>query len=47
MKDGRVVESGTPEQIFDAPAHPYTRTLVGSLHTLDRSAAAATAPGSA
>lgn len=47
MKDGRVVESGTPEQIFDAPEHPYTRTLVGSLHTLDRSAAAATAPASA
>ena len=47
MDEGRVVEIGPPEQIFDAPAHPYTRTLVGSLHTLDRSAAAATAPASA
>ena len=43
MKDGRVVESGSPSAIFDAPAHPYTRTLVDSLTTLDRAAATATA----
>jgi len=27
---GRMVESGTSEQVFDAPAHPYTQALLGS-----------------
>ena len=30
LKDGVVVESGALAQILDAPAHPYTRTLVAS-----------------
>ncbi len=28
MKDGRVVESGTTEELFTAPEHPYTRRLL-------------------
>jgi len=31
MKDGVVVERGTPDDIFNRPAHPYTRELIGSL----------------
>ena len=32
---GRIVESGTVEQIFDAPAHPYTQGLLRSVPRLD------------
>ncbi len=28
MREGRVVEEGTPEAIFDRPSHPYTRELI-------------------
>lgn len=28
MKDGRVVESGTPEEIFECPREEYTRNLI-------------------
>ncbi|HEY0189138.1 MAG TPA: ABC transporter ATP-binding protein [Cellulomonas sp.] len=28
MRDGQVVERGSPEQVLDAPVHPYTRLLV-------------------
>jgi len=31
MKDGVVVERGTPEDVLDRPEHPYTRQLVGAL----------------
>ncbi len=31
MKDGRVVEHGTSEQIFGAPTHPYTKQLLASV----------------
>ncbi len=31
MYAGRIVERGTADQIFDAPTHPYTRGLMGSL----------------
>ncbi|GAB3616029.1 ABC transporter ATP-binding protein [Okibacterium endophyticum] len=37
MKDGVVVESGAPQQIFTTPQHPYTRQLVRSLLSLDHS----------
>ncbi|GII85876.1 ABC transporter ATP-binding protein [Sphaerisporangium siamense] len=30
MKDGRVVEEGPVEDIFDRPSHPYTRTLLAA-----------------
>ncbi|MGO4690079.1 dipeptide ABC transporter ATP-binding protein [Glaciibacter sp. 2TAF33] len=35
MKDGAVVERGTPDDIFLRPQHPYTRQLVSALPTLD------------
>jgi peptide/nickel transport system ATP-binding protein len=31
MKDGKVVESGTPDDIFERPQHPYTRELIASI----------------
>ncbi len=31
MKDGRVVEQGTAEQIFSNPQHPYTRSLLAAV----------------
>ncbi len=36
MKDGRVVESGSAEQIFNAPRAEYTRNLLAALPRLDR-----------
>jgi peptide/nickel transport system ATP-binding protein len=35
MKDGRVVERGTADDVFLRPQHPYTRELVRSLPTLE------------
>jgi oligopeptide/dipeptide ABC transporter ATP-binding protein len=34
MYAGRVVESGAARQLFEHPAHPYTRGLLGSIPTL-------------
>lgn len=31
MKDGRVVESGTPDEIFHRPREPYTRELIAAI----------------
>lgn len=31
MQRGRVVEEGTPEQVFGNPSHPYTQELVASI----------------
>ncbi len=31
MKDGKVVEAGPVGQVFGAPAHPYTRMLLGAV----------------
>jgi microcin C transport system ATP-binding protein len=31
MKEGKIVEQGSIEQVFNAPAHPYTRALLGAL----------------
>ncbi|MFI6943243.1 ABC transporter ATP-binding protein [Streptomyces sp. NPDC050418] len=36
MYAGRCVERGTAEQIFDAPQHPYTWGLLGSMPRIDR-----------
>lgn len=33
---GRVVEMGSVDRIFDAPAHPYTRALIEGVPRLDR-----------
>jgi peptide/nickel transport system ATP-binding protein len=35
MKDGRIVESGTADEIFNYPSEPYTRQLIDSLPSLD------------
>jgi oligopeptide/dipeptide ABC transporter ATP-binding protein len=40
MYAGRVVETGTLEQVFYEPQHPYTWGLLGSIMRLDRPRAA-------
>lgn len=35
MKDGEVVESGTADEVFERPQHPYTRQLLTALPRLD------------
>ncbi|GAA4423454.1 ABC transporter ATP-binding protein [Georgenia halophila] len=37
MKDGRVVESGTPDTLLDNAEHPYTRELLASVPALELS----------
>ena len=41
MKDGLVVEEGTPDDIFLQPQHPYTRELIASIPAFDPTAFAA------
>jgi peptide/nickel transport system ATP-binding protein len=41
MKDGLVVEEGTPDDIFRQPQHPYTRELIASIPAFDPTAFAA------
>jgi peptide/nickel transport system ATP-binding protein len=41
MKDGLVVEEGTPDDIFRHPRHPYTRELIASIPVFDPAAFAA------
>ena len=31
LREGQIVESDTPERLFAAPRHPYTRTLLGAI----------------
>lgn len=38
MERGKVVEEGPVEQIFDAPAHPYTQKLLNSIPSGDPAA---------
>jgi peptide/nickel transport system ATP-binding protein len=40
MKDGVVVESGVPDEIFRHPHHPYTRELIASIPEFDPAAIA-------
>lgn len=35
MYEGRIVETGDVRQIFKAPEHPYTQSLIDSIPTLD------------
>ena len=39
MYRGRIVEMGTAEALFEAPAHPYTRALLSAIPVLDPNAA--------
>lgn len=34
---GRIIEQGSPQDLFARPAHPYTRALVSAIPTLQRS----------
>jgi oligopeptide/dipeptide ABC transporter ATP-binding protein len=34
MEAGQVVETGTVEQVFDDPRHPYTRRLLAAVPRL-------------
>ena len=38
MYRGRIVEMGSAQALFDAPAHPYTRALLSAIPVLDPSA---------
>ena len=31
MNQGRIIESGTPEQIFNQPQNDYTRDLIAAI----------------
>ena len=31
LHEGRIVEAGPPDEVIEAPAHPYTQTLVGAI----------------
>jgi oligopeptide/dipeptide ABC transporter ATP-binding protein len=36
MYAGKIVESGTVRDVFEAPSHPYTEALLNSVPTIDR-----------
>ncbi|XDS47541.1 hypothetical protein QN217_00380 [Bifidobacterium fermentum] len=37
MKDGRIVEKGTPQKVLVHPEHEYTASLLAALPKLPRS----------
>ncbi len=45
MYAGKIVEEGTAAGVLGAPAHPYTRGLLGALRALDAGRVSATIPG--
>jgi microcin C transport system ATP-binding protein len=42
MKDGKIVEAGSAQQLFEAPRHPYTRALMAAAFDLEVVESAAT-----
>lgn len=36
LREGEIVECGTPDAIFDSPRHPYTQKLIAALPRLER-----------
>ena len=43
VHEGRIVETGPTGQLYDDPQHPYTRTLINAVPTLDKALAGVTA----
>jgi len=43
MKDGQAVETGSVDEVFHAPRHPYTRELLAAIPTIERPHERATA----
>jgi peptide/nickel transport system ATP-binding protein len=37
MQDGRIVEQGSRDAVFDRPQHPYTRRLLSAIPALETS----------
>lgn len=44
MYGGRVVETGTPKDLYYSPRHPYTQGLLGSVPRLDQERGVALRP---
>ncbi len=38
MEKGKIVESGTPDKIFESPEHPYTQKLISAIPTTAKQA---------
>ncbi|GAA3085615.1 hypothetical protein GCM10020254_32470 [Streptomyces goshikiensis] len=41
MRSGEIVEEGPVDEVYDRPAHPYTRQLLDAVPVLDPELAAA------